>query len=252
MTAPAIGFGVGRRVADQVTTRSSGRWVDAHGRQWWSVVERATGAPASPIRPSGWLAPEAPFWARGRLVPDQKYITIETNGAHDRLILINYAEWLSDWDIADAERADLIRQLIAESKVDLATLEKYYTDPPKHVLDAVGPGPAKRWPREFIEAASEGNAWALGLTDKIPSWAHVILDRWERLQDMTQRHVAARAVEATAVKRYPDAEDEEAPLEQLLDIEEAVDPDATGGKPVPVPSRKKPHPRGPRDVLLDD
>lgn len=224
MTTPTQGLGIGSRPRSQPDDRGFGKWVDQHGRSWYATTEKATGHPAAPLRPLHWTAPVTPYWARARFQPDAKYLVLDSGGAHDRMIDINYPAWLTDWDEAERERLNLLRQLVANSAqssdgapgVDAQTLERWQDNPPKHILAAVGPGPAKRIPREFIEAMSTGNKWALGLTDRVPSWAAPILERWERLQDAVPGALGARSD-----RTYFDADDEEAAVDLAADLDDA-------------------------------
>lgn len=222
---------------DQAKQRRGEFFRDQHGRNYSAWVENKTGEPTGGINHDQWTAPTTPLWCRGRLVPDTKYMKIvRTRGP--AAIEIDYAQWLADWDEADAMWRAGLKDLISKMQVDLQTMAKLRANPPLEVLEVIGKGPGERRPRQFIEAAMKGNKWALGQSDIVPTWAKPILDAWELLQP----HETGIRYESQA--EYPDEDDQaDDATDTLLALEEQYDPEAMGGKREPIPQKaghKKP------------
>lgn len=217
---------------DQAKQRTNAFFFDQHGRRYWAAVELKTGDPVGGIYADQWTAPMSPAWCAGRLVPDAKYMKI-VRGRGQPHIEIQYEEWLRDWDAADRMRKSVLDELISRSPVDIATMQEYRKNPPPEIMKTIGAGPIERRPREFIAAAMKGNRWALGLSDKMPDWAKPVMAQWELVQPQGQSYNPAEMGE------YPDADDDEPEEERFIDIEEEHDPEATGGKRVPVKGKPK-------------
>jgi hypothetical protein len=182
---------------------------DQHGRLWGSTIDITNGHSCGP-----WEAKfEAPW------LPDFKYI--HHHPTDDRLIVIDY-----DRNVLDAKDAmdayDDVRLKTAMNQYGSAftsKLGKTYDEDPPELKQLVGGPP---FPVAWSEAAQEGNKWVLGFTNVIPSWAYPLL-----------------AQEALTPRKYLDADEEAAlaevaAVEEAVDLDEAHDPEATGGKRVPV------------------
>ena len=180
---------------------------DQHGREWECVINVATKprpGPQSLITPKGWTAP---------VIPPQMYLKF--NPLNMFLLGIHYDAWIADWKEARREWESEIHVRAAEmSPIDagasLIGTDSDYQDASSHLLRSVGPKPAA-W--EPVLAAKQGNKWVLGLTKTIDT----------RLQ-----HFFPIATMPDPDFRDPD----------FSDVEEAADPDATGGKVVPVTPKK--------------
>ena len=231
MTAP------GFRIVDQAQQRRSEHFEDAHGRVWFAETEVKTGDEVGGFYPVGWQAPESPFWCRGRLVPDKKYLTIKRTSRTAPKLHIDYDRWLADHDAATREWQKFVRDIVRSTAGNPATEVEWFENPPKSVLHQAGPSPEVKVPRKLIEAAAAGNKWALGMTDAMPSWALTEVERWERMQPEPVARVGARSG-----AEFPDAEDEVEQDDRYGAFEEAADPDAVGGKKIPVAAPKRGRP----------
>lgn len=139
------------RVAGQVPTqadkRRSSRLKDRHGREYFAVIEKESGAPTGLVQPL--YTPPNPS-----LVPPQKYMGFPVD--KPGFLHIDYDAWLADATQATNEWQQNRAQLIAE-------LPGGQLNPmlPRHL----GPPPLNP---KVIRAMMQGNKWSLGLTDKKP------------------------------------------------------------------------------------
>lgn len=129
---------------------------------------------------------------------------------------INYSRWL-------AENRDHQRRYDDELRTWAQRMKLSIKD--KDVIEMVGPPPM---PVDLIRACQAGNKWALGLVpmSEMPAWAEPYRYVFESKPQMP-------------LKNYPD-------LEKYADLEDAVDPEAVGGKkftpkPEPIPVKKEPY-----------
>jgi hypothetical protein len=200
----------------QPSTRRPGRWTDQHGRKWHASVDKRSGGAVGPIQPLGWRAP----W-----VPDQTYFRFSEDD-HTKMT-IDYQSML-DSRLAAHEAWD--------NEFRSAALKRGW-EPSDHekrnsLIELVGPKPH---PVEPILAAMQGNKWILGQTQTVDP----------RLEGFIPKKVTRteRALNAVDYSFDPDAQPESLKddLETLMDIEEAVDPEATPKGRVPMkPKGKKP------------
>lgn len=136
---------------------------------------------------------------------------------------INYSKWLGENREHQRRYSDEIRTWAQRMKLSIK-------DP--DVIEMVGKPPT---PVDLILACQSGNKWALGLVpmDQVPPWAEPFRYVFE-----TKREMPLHA--------YPD-------LDKYADVEEAIDPQALGGKkivpkPEPVPVKRGQNARtAPRD-----
>lgn len=196
---------------DQANTRRNATLKDDHGRKWYCVVEHRSGDPVGPISPL-FSAP----W-----VPDQAYLKPDP-AQRDRLI-IDYATAIRERLEADANyqrqwnRAATARTWDPKDPARAAAL-----------LELVGEPPA---PWQPYKAAMDGNQWILGFTSRV------------------DERVARFLPEITAPAATIDALPSFADLDSFADEEEDADPDALGGKIVPVTPAKRKGGRPPKAPL---
>ena len=193
----------GIRVKDQFERRRNWRARDEYGRLWESTVDTESGGTCAPINPRGWV---------DRLGMPQKYLTKalvtdpETGNLGIRLAPA-LEMWASDLEQAHKEYEQRLYNdalmLFGEAG------PKNYEDRIPALLNYTGPAPQ---PLEPVLAALAGDQWALGLSDKDPNHIKRFYPKQE-----TAREKFLKTLQ-------PDAD------EELLDIEEQHDPQATGGK----------------------
>lgn len=185
---------------DQTATRRPGTLTDQHGRKWSASIDNKTGYPVGVIQPRGWRAPWMPPMASFKFEDrdDPRTFRIDYEGMldsrsqshQDYTTQLQQAAIARGWDPTDPEKRSVLEKL-------------------------VGPPPE---PIEVIVAAMQGNSYILGLTDKVdPRVAPFV----PRKQTRAQKVLAN-------LPDFRDVPDEE--LDDLLDLEEAHDPDAIGGK----------------------
>ena len=153
----------------------------------------------SPILPKGWNAP---------VMPPPQYLKLSTDG--ELRITIAYEEWLTDLRGAHKDWQDNLRHLARGMYGD--GMAEAIVKPSPALLAEVGPQP---YPLEPVLACKQGNKWALGLSD-----------------DDT------RGVGQYLAKFVPEPEPDFTDTDRWADLEEALDPEAVGGKKVAVSSTK--------------
>jgi hypothetical protein len=166
--------------------RRYAEFTDQHGRLFGAEVEGETGHPCGPVKclhrtPAGNLPP----W-----LPESKYLVFDS--VKQGVVTIDYPQAIADRQASvdrwEAEK-NRLALLIAPSRV----IEEVEA-PSAALLSIIGarpPGP------EIVEAASQGNKWALGLTDAMPKWAEPFM--------AIQGPVKAKP----AVRLYPDADEDQ-------------------------------------------
>lgn len=209
---------------DQANTRRPGTFYDDHtsqrfpkGRPWFSNIDKRSGAPVGLMRPKGWSAP----W-----LPDPtsfKYSEDEPNR-----FTIDYESILNE-RLSDHAAYQTMKEAAAVARGWDPTLPEKQA-----VLEAlVGKPPL---PVEPIAAAMQGNSWMLGLTDRVDPRLEPFVRKETRRQKMLKSlpdfsdSLSAIETQAAEVEAEPTDWDDE--LDKLLDVEEQVDPQATGGKKV--------------------
>ena len=222
-------------------------FLDQHGREYRSEVEIKTGYPT--VLEPLFKAPLSPDWMRKMLTPpvdDRNIVKVVNPKDRARMkcqIWIDYDAWLADNDKHFDRRQEKLfvgAKAMAKGK----DAQQFVDNPPPVLLSEIGSRP---WPlRSFIVAMKAGNAWALGLTDKVPAKVEALLAELE-IEFGAKRRRRPQLGNAVA---DPFADDEEpntlitdAGVDALLDpfgeLEEQVDPDATGGQRVPVKPKKQ-------------
>lgn len=195
----------------QPSTRRPGRWTDQHGRKWHASVDIRSGGAVGPIQPLGWRAP----W-----MPDQTFFRF-SDEEHTQMT-IDYQQMLDERLAAHESWSTEFRSAALKRGWSPDDEEKRNS-----LIELVGPMPH---PVEPILAAMQGNKWILGLTQ--------VVDK--RLEPFIPKKVT-RTEKALADVDYsfdPESDSLKDNLEELMDIEESVDPDATPRGRVPVKPRK--------------
>lgn len=192
------------READQAKARKYQYFRDQHGRRYGAPVEIRTGDPCGPWEPQ-FVAPLAPN-------PDFMRIVKDEDGRSS--IVIDYDGWIAEiqqrlvnWqrEVRKAMIARHREKYTAEMRIDADVYDLPTTGPEPSIGPRWIPGTVKP-----LVAAKAGNKWTLGLST---------------VDDPRVSRFLAQDV---------DAEDEDfatdySEFEKALDLEEAVDPDATGG-----------------------
>lgn len=155
----------------------------------------------------GTCAPINPLSFHDPLNTPQKYLRADTNR---RRLHIDFDRWIDDLENAhrDYEQKlfDDAMMLFGEGG------PKAYEERIPALMRYTGTGPQAVEP---VKAAKAGNKFCLGLSDKMPEWAKKFFVKPE----------APKA-------EFPDAE-------EYADYEEEADPEAMGGKRVPVRNKNK-------------
>lgn len=140
-------------------------FTDQHGRKWGALIEVKTTHPCGPVE----LLQRTPAGNPPPYVPDIQHLRF--SDTEFGTVRIDY----------DAARSDRVRTV--EQWTEFATkvahqlhpesAGEHIANPGPAVLSIVGPKPEGP---EFIDAARQGNKFALGLVDNVPQWAKPILD----------------------------------------------------------------------------
>jgi hypothetical protein len=208
----------------QPSFRRRGFVTDQHGRVWVGSIDKKSGFPVGMMEPlakrtadgqpepRGWSAP----W-----YPPQSPETFRYNPDDPSKLTINY-EWLLAQRMADAKEYDDDRR----KKALVRGWDP--TDPEKQeALDSIcGARDGLQHP-EIVVACMQGDKWILGLTDVVnPKVARFIPKKVDRKTAM--------------LSKFPDfTVQDEAELEERLDLEEQFDPDAVGGTKQKLPKKPK-------------
>ena len=214
---------------DQASTRRPGTIYDQHvsarfpkGRPWSADIDKKSGYPVGLVSPKGWRAP----W-----FPDTS--TFKYSEDEPNRFTIPYEEILNERLQAHAEYQTMKEQSAVSRGWDPSSEEK------QAVLESlIGKPPL---PIEPIVAAMQGNAWMLGLTDKVDHRLEPFVRKLTRKQkmmaglpDFSDEPIGVSGI---LEDQEPDFRDE---LDRLLDLEEDADPVAVGGKRVAVKQTRKP------------
>lgn len=190
----------------QRVERDDAFYTDMHGREWYAPIEKKTGHPCGIIEPSGWTAP---------LMPPQKYLRRNPDRRKPTEVEILYLQWIEDegnerrlWEARVREVSRKIHGDKYDEKAPFAG----------DVIELVGPPPMSIIP---IQAAMQGNPYVLGLT--------TVVDR--RLEPFFREAIQKKTRFHTTV--------DYSVLDPMEELEEAFDPDATGGQRVAVRSERQ-------------
>lgn len=203
-----------RAEQDQGQPSTRRPWVgfDQHGRKWGGSAEKNSGYPCGVIHPAGWSAP----W----LAPQgtSTYIFSKDNPSSFR---INY-EGLLEERLKDQAEHQKDRQRAAMVRGwDPMDPEK------QEALDNLTQANTLVNRPEVIVACMQGDKWILGLTDKVN----------EKVQAFLPKKVDRKTA---LLKGFPDfTVQDEAEMEERLDLEEQFDAEATGGKKQKLPTKPK-------------
>lgn len=155
------------RAAGQVPTQADKRrsmtLKDQHGREYFAVIEKSSGAPTGLVQPLYQVADPL-------LIPPQKYMTFPED--QPGKCIIDYAGWEADAQAATNEWEQNRAQLISE--LPGGNLNPMLS---RHL----GPRPISP---KLVRAMRQGNRWSLGFTDKKPPEAEELLPTRPKLDDM--------------------------------------------------------------------
>lgn len=185
----------------QYETRESRVFRDQHGRRWTCRVEKKSGQPVGSWHKMDWTAP---------LDVPGEYMLIKATDDGSNVVEIQYPTWITTLEDAHREYEKRERQLLQARFDD--EWHKYREQVPEDIRLFLGRKPDAVEP---VVAAMQGNAWVLGLTTRVD----LRLVKW----------LEPVAVE-TPVSKYGDF----SAVVSAEDVEEDADPDALGGKTIPV------------------
>ena len=192
------------KVLSQSERRRAWRAKDEYGRIWESTIDIISQGTCAPINPKGWNDP---------LGTPQKYLVKAlTNDPDTGQLGIRIIPALEQW-AADLERAhEEYQQRLYNDALTLFGEggPKAYEDRIPALINYTGVAPQALEP---VLAALAGDQWALGLSEKDPNNIQRFFPKKETAREKFLRELKNR--------------DE---LDERLDIEEAADPEATGGK----------------------
>jgi hypothetical protein len=203
------------KIKSQADQRRHTTFRDQHGRKYSAVTEKETGDPVGAISPVDWAAP--------LLVP-QKYLKAVPGEAG--VLAIDYDEWIVDCVDAKQRYDDTARNYAVAMYGEQAAA--VIENPTPELTQLVGPAP---FPVELVQAAKAGNRWILGFADKVPGW---VTSAFQKALEPADRR--ARAIATGTITDFYDEPDDDEVLAGTPGsrLDDQFDPDATGGKRVPV------------------
>lgn len=131
--------------------RSEQMFTDQHGREYHASIEKKTMHPTGPIQPQ----------FRAPLMPPMKYIELSKDRRRPYDLRINYDQWIADLRTGHTEWKRAGEQLAMKVHGDAYDPDRPFT---RQVLEVIGPKPQHVEP---VIAAKQGNAYVLGLTDRV-------------------------------------------------------------------------------------
>lgn len=162
----------------QMEDRYTGYYSDRHGRTYTCNMSRKSGSPADYPNPTSWTAPTTPQFLRGFFVPPSQYRLVRMPEGAPMFVDIDYDKWISDLNAGmahfDQSKTDVINR-----QADGFEAIRLMENPPPSLMKIIGPAPFP--PLEVVEEMADGDLWALGLSDVVPSWftkaiEHQIID----------------------------------------------------------------------------
>lgn len=239
-------------------------FVDQFKREYVANCEKETGDPID-LTPYNWRAPLSPDWLRGMLTPpidDHDIMKIVPRAERNRKgyqVFIDHEAWIAkNHGLMEHWRTRF--EEIARTGFKGQQLLDVLKDPPIELVRYMGAPPFP--PVEFIQAMAAGNEWALGFSDVIPPKAEALIES-VKPAIITMRGLPRLQSEAKIADPFSDGyvaedDDEESgpvaeldpfgpggigavdeDLEKRLDLEEQFDPNALGGKPVAVRTKRR-------------
>lgn len=205
----------------QAKKRRGQRLVDQHGRPWFANIELKSGDPVGQIEPLF----QAP------LIPPQMFLRKSSDMNRPNDLEIQYARWIEDNASTRATRDAKGREVSRK----MFNTEYDPTKPfSQTVLDMIGEEPD---PIEPIIAASQGNRFVLGLSDRdVHGLAKFLIPKDRRAigtdyskYDFRDAPVSNRDEEWDLEEELPPGSGVDAEA-----LEEELDPHALGGQRVPV------------------
>lgn len=175
------------------------------GRKWESTIDTISQGTCAPINPRGWVDP---------LNTPQAVLTKALKRNEDGVLYLDLQETYALWRDNLKQKAIEYDQRLYNDAVMIfgEAGPKMYTEKAPALLHFTGEGP-QAW--EPVEAALQGNSAALG-KKPIASDPRIA------------KYFAAKEVPVLSFKD-----------EDLMDLEDEMDPEATGGKRVPVGKKKR-------------
>lgn len=236
----------------QETQRRYEFFRDKHGRIYGANVGIKTGDPVEVLRADGWAAPLNPDWYRRKLMPPVddfeivKMVPARERARRGYQVEINYTRWLQKWDDANQALQRKLHDIAQGMTRSSGNMVELINNPPPELLRLIGRGPLNI-PRVFIEAMAAGNAWALGLSDKVPAKAEALLDELRPVVAGLRKGLVTGYDPLAADETDSDETVNEDMVSAIIDpfgeVEEAHDPNATGGKVEPVRAAQKKTPK---------
>ena len=211
----------GKDRPDQAARRMDMTVQDQHGRDYHIIYDTASQVVirAQPLFKAPWLPHDADI---------QKSIVIRNRFPMG--MLLDYDRLLKENREARERVLEELRRLAGQMNGIQAhtayqsALNGKWADVPAALMTEVGWIPE---PDDYILAAKAGNSWVLGLSPDVPAWAGPLI----KLKELFRR-ISEVPVTDAMLDKYRDGAD--APD----DLDEQVDPEAMGGKVVPVGSVK--------------
>lgn len=180
----------------QADNRRFTRLRDQHGRMWEGIMDIKNGGIVGPLRPVNVDPP---------LIPPTKYFRFPA--LQDGTFRIDYQAWISDREegkrMYERRKIKYTQKMYGESAGEVLQKEQL----PAELLRIVGTEPD---PVEPVLAASAGNKWILGLSDRKPEWAYEYFPEEEEQEQVYPWTQEKDEVMAELRERFPDAELSEA------------------------------------------
>ena len=211
MTAPVA------KAPDQAARRDDLILLDQHGREVHVVYDTRAMAPviAYPRFNAPWL-PDLHFLKYDYTAGRTKGVPVAVRWDYQAVLdALRQA-----WDRWFRECQTLAQRMpgVDAAKAIEAVRDQRWDEVPRGLLLELGATPT---PLDYPKAAMAGNKWVLGLSNTVPTWAAPLL---------TMQEVFKQLAEAT------DDDD----LDKYRDEEDAADPEAIGGKVIPVKRGRPP------------
>lgn len=144
---------------------------DDMGRAWTASVDEK-GEPVEALQPSGWTAPLSPPWARGLLLPPAHIVSLRRERGRAPKVTLNTDRWLGELERAMTDYKKHAREIVKRLSGG-TDVQRYLQAPTPEMIEEIGVGPFPGL--AFVQAIADGDEWANGLTDVVPTWAQGLL-----------------------------------------------------------------------------